>query len=215
VSGDARATLAVLVGHGVVPVVRTPSAALARRAVEWLYEVGFSTFELTLTIPDALALVRELAAQPSLSVGVGTVLDAARAVACLEAGARYVVSPAVCAELVAPCREAGVPCVLGAATPSEVHAAVRAGAGAVKIFPVSSLGGVAHVKALKAVFPDVALVPTGGIGVEDIAAYLRAGSAFVGVGGRLVDAAALGRGDRAAIEDAARAALGEVAAARR
>jgi 2-dehydro-3-deoxyphosphogluconate aldolase/(4S)-4-hydroxy-2-oxoglutarate aldolase len=212
---SARAAVDVLVRHGVVPVVRTPDPELALRAVSWLKGAGLATFEITLTIPDALELVRELAADPVLHIGVGTVLDAVQARACVDAGARYVVSPALCVDVVAPCRDAGVPCVLGAATPSEVLAAHRAGSDAVKIFPVSSLGGAAHVRALKAVFPDLVLAPTGGIGVEDIAAYLRAGAAFVGVGGKLVDVAALERGDRDAIAAAARTALAQVAAARR
>ena len=185
------ATLDALVRHGVVPVVRAPSAHLAARAVEWLRDAGLATFEITLTIPGAVSLVRELAADAALHVGVGTVLEVAQAEACLAAGARYVVSPALCQDLVAPCREAGVPCVLGAATPSEVLAAVRAGSDAVKIFPVSSLGGASHVKALRAVFPHAVLAPTGGIAVEAIGEYLRAGSAFVGVGGKLVDVGAL------------------------
>ena len=107
-----------------------------------------------------------------------------------------------------------MPCLLGAATPSEVLAAVAAGSAAVKIFPVSSLGGVAHVKALKAVFPHVALTPTGGIGVDQVSAYLAAGAAFLGVGGRLVDVAALARDEPASMQQAARTALAQVAAAR-
>lgn len=206
--------LQTLVDLGVVPVVRTPSAELARRAVSWLGDAGLATFEITLTIPGALALVRELASDTGFHVGVGTVLDARQASACVEAGARYVVSPALCTDIAPPCREAGVPFVLGAATPSEVLAAVDAGSSAVKIFPVSSLGGVSHIKALKAVFPQVTLAPTGGIAVEEIAGYLRAGAAFVGVGGRLVDVAALQRGERAAIVGAAGTALEQVRAVR-
>ncbi len=208
---SAPAALEALRNHGVVPVVRTPTAALAVRAVMWLKEAGLATAEITLTIPGALDVVRDLAADPALQVGVGTVLDASRAAQCIAAGARYVVSPAVCPELVAPCREAGVPCILGAATPSEVIAAVRAGSDAVKIFPVSSLGGAAHVKALKAVFPAVPLAPTGGIAVGEIGAYLRAGAHFVGVGGALVDVKALERGERDRIAAAARTALAQIA----
>lgn len=211
---NSRSGIATLTACGVVPVVRTPGVELARRAVDWLRAAGLTTFEITLTIPDALSLVRELAADSALHVGVGTVMDEGQARACLDAGARYVVSPCVITELVAPCHEAGVPCVLGAATPSEVRAAVAAGSDVVKVFPVSSLGGVAHVKALKAVFPQVALAPTGGIGVDEIAQYLQAGSAFVGVGGKLVDVAALKRGDRESIAAAAREALAQVSRVR-
>ena len=209
-----NSTLDALVQHGVVPVVRTPTAALALRAVTWLRDAGLGTFEITLTIPDAMSLVRELASDESLHIGVGTVLDAAQAEQCVQAGARYLVSPAVCPAVVAPCLEAGVPCVLGACTPTEVMSALAAGSAAVKIFPVSSLGGAAHIKALKAVFPDVMLAPTGGIGVDEIATYLGAGSSFVGVGGKLVDVAALQRNDKDAITTAARTVLSQVAQAR-
>ena len=208
------ASIDALIRHGVVPVVRTPTTALALRAVTWLRDAGLGTFEITLTIPDALDLVRELAGDDSLHIGVGTVLDAKQAEQCVQAGARYVVSPALCPQVVAPCREAGVPCVLGACTPTEVLAALDAGSAAVKIFPVSSIGGAAHIKALKAVFPDVLLAPTGGIGVDEIANYLDAGSSFVGVGGKLVDVAALQRNDQGAITAAARIALAQVAQVR-
>lgn len=208
------ATLDALIQHGVVPVVRTPTTALALRAVTWLHDAGLGTFEITLTIPDALSLVRELASDPELHIGVGTVLTADQAQQCVRAGARYLVSPAVCPQVVAPCREAEVPCVLGACTPSEVLSALDAGSAAVKIFPVSSMGGAVHIKALKAVFPDVLLAPTGGIGVNEIATYLDAGSSFVGVGGKLVDVAALQRNDQVAITAAAQIALSQVAQAR-
>jgi 2-dehydro-3-deoxyphosphogluconate aldolase/(4S)-4-hydroxy-2-oxoglutarate aldolase len=207
-------TLDALIDHGVVPVVRTPSAALALRAVHWLHDAGLSTFEITLTIPDALSLLRELASDDDLHIGAGTVLTVEQAAQCLQAGVRYVVSPALCTQIVAPCREADVPCVLGACTPSEVLQAVDAGSAAVKIFPVSSLGGAAHIKALKSVFPDVLLAPTGGIAVDQIASYLNAGSSFVGVGGKLVDVAALQRDERSVIVDAAQLALSQVASAR-
>jgi 2-dehydro-3-deoxyphosphogluconate aldolase/(4S)-4-hydroxy-2-oxoglutarate aldolase len=206
-----RPTLDVLIRHGVVPVVRKPSTALALRAVIWLRDAGLGTFEITLTIPDALSLVRELASDADLHIGVGTVLSAQQAEQCVQAAARYVASPAVCPQVVAPCREAGVPCVLGASTPTEVVSALHAGSSAVKIFPVSSTGGVAHIKALKAVFPNVMLAPTGGIGVNEIAAYLNAGASFVGVGGKLVDVSTLQRNDQIAITAAAQIALSQVA----
>ncbi len=192
----------------VVPVVRTPTAALAATAVGWLREAGLTVFEITLTIPDAQALIRELAADPALLIGAGTVPDRAAAEACLDAGARFIVSPWVDASLAAPCAAAGAAFLPGALTPTEVRAALAAGADAVKIFPASSVGGPAHVAALRSVFPGVAFCPTGGIGVGDVAAYLGAGAAFVGMGGALVDAKRIAAGDRAAIVAAARAVLG-------
>jgi len=192
----------------VVPVVRTPTAALAATAVGWLREAGLTVFEITLTIPDAVGLIRELAADPALLIGAGTVPDRAAAEACLDAGARFIVSPWVDASLAAPCAAAGAAFLPGALTPTEVRAALAAGADAVKIFPASSVGGSAHVAALRSVFPGVAFCPTGGIGVGDVAAYLGAGAAFVGMGGALVDAKRIAAGDRAAIVAAARAVLG-------
>lgn len=191
----------------VIPVVRTRTAALAETAVEWLHEAGVRVFEITMTVPDAPALIRRLAARPGLLVGAGTVPDAATAAACLEAGARFIVAPWVDPALAAPCAAAGATLMLGAMTPTEVRAALAAGADVVKVFPASSAGGVGHVKALASVFPGVAFCPTGGIGPDDVSAYLAAGARFVGMGGAMVDPARIAAGDRDAIQDAARRAL--------
>ncbi|MDE2007743.1 MAG: bifunctional 4-hydroxy-2-oxoglutarate aldolase/2-dehydro-3-deoxy-phosphogluconate aldolase [Rhodospirillales bacterium] len=193
----------------VVPVVRTPTAVLAATAIAWLREAGLSVFEITLTIPGAVELIRTLAADPALLVGAGTVPDATAGAACLQAGARFLVSPWVDPALAAPCRAAGAAWLPGALTPTEVRAALAAGAEAVKIFPASSVGGPAHIAALRSVFPGVAFCPTGGIGVADVAAYLAAGAAFVGMGGALVDAKRIAAGDKAAILAAARAVRGD------
>lgn len=188
----------------VVPVVRTSTAALAERAVEWLRGAGLRIFEITMTIPDAPALIRTLAADKDLLIGAGTVADAATASACLEAGARFIVAPWIDPALAPPCREHGAALMLGAMTPSEVRAAIAAGADVVKIFPASSAGGPSHIKALRSVLPSVAFCPTGGIAPKDVPAYLAAGAAFVGMGGALVDERRIAAGDRAAIEQAAR-----------
>lgn len=192
----------------VIPVVRTSEAALAARAVEWLHGAGLSVFEITMTVPDAPALIRELAADPALLVGAGTVPDRKTAEACLAAGARFLVAPWVDAEVATAAHQAGACAMLGAMTPNEVRAALQAGADVVKIFPASSAGGPAHVKALRAVFPDVVFCPTGGVDARNTPDYLAAGAAFVGIGGRLVDERLLAQGDRAAVEAAARDVLG-------
>lgn len=191
----------------VVPVVRTHSLEHARTVVGWLRAAGISVFEITMTIPGAPDLIRELAGQPGLLVGAGTVPDVATASACLAAGAKFIVAPWVDATLSAPCRAAGAALLLGAITPTEVRAALAAGADAVKIFPASSAGGPGHIKALASVFPGVAFCPTGGIGPADVARYIAAGSAFVGMGGALVDEARVAAGDQAAIMEAARQIL--------
>ena len=191
----------------VVPVVRTGSAAHAATAVHWLREAGLAVFEITMTIPDAPALIRELSADPALLVGAGTVPDALAAQACLDAGAKFIVAPWVDFSLAPPCRAAGALLMLGAMTPSEVRAAHAAGADTVKIFPAASLGGPAHIKALRTVFPDFGFCPTGGIAPEQVGAYLAAGADFVGMGGALVDERRIAACDRAAIAAAARQVL--------
>jgi 2-dehydro-3-deoxyphosphogluconate aldolase / (4S)-4-hydroxy-2-oxoglutarate aldolase len=192
----------------VVPVVRTHETRRAATAVQWLRDAGLRIFEITMTIPDAPALIRELAGDPALLVGAGTVPDRAMAETCLASGARFIVAPWVDASLAAPCRNAGALLMLGALTPTEVRAALAAGADVVKVFPAASAGGPAHVRALRSVFPDVAFCPTGGVESGNVAAYLTAGAAFVGMGGALVDEKRIAAGDRAAIEAAARQVMG-------
>jgi 2-dehydro-3-deoxyphosphogluconate aldolase/(4S)-4-hydroxy-2-oxoglutarate aldolase len=192
----------------VVPVVRTHEARHAATAVQWLRDAGLRIFEITMTIPDAPALIRELAGDPALLIGAGTVADRATADACLAAGARFIVAPWVDGSLAAPCRSAGALLMLGVLTPTEVRTALAAGADVVKVFPASSAGGPAHIRALHSVFPDVAFCPTGGVEPGNVASYLAAGAAFVGMGGALVDEKRIAAGDRAAIEAAARQVIG-------
>ncbi len=191
----------------VIPVVRTRTAKAAATAVGWLRDAGLRIFEITMTVPDATALIRDLASDPALLVGAGTVPDAAMADACLKAGAKFIVAPWVDPSLAATCRSGGAALMLGAVTPTEVRLALAAGADAVKIFPAGSLGGPGHIKALASVFPGVAFCPTGGVEPGNFAAYLAAGAAFVGMGGALVDERRIEAGDREAIQAVARSVL--------
>ncbi len=191
-----------------IPVVRTSSAARAATAVAWLQEAGLRIFEITMTVPEAPALIRALSADPELLIGAGTVPDARTAEACLDAGAKFIVAPWVDASLATPVHDAGACLMLGALTPTEVRAALAAGADVVKVFPASSAGGPAHVKALRSVFPEVVFCPTGGVDARNMPDYLEAGAAFVGIGGKLVDEKAIAAGNRAAVTRAAEEALG-------
>ena len=191
----------------IVPVIRTRTAASAMTVVGWLREAGLRIFEITMTVPDAPALIRDLAADPGLLVGAGPVPDLRTPEACLEAGARFLVAPWVDAALAPPCRAAGAALMLGAMTPTEVRAALAGGADVVKIFPASSAGGPGHIKALASVFPGVAFCPTGGVDPGNVPAYLAAGAAFVGIGGAVVDEKRIEAGDRDAIQAAARSLL--------
>jgi 2-dehydro-3-deoxyphosphogluconate aldolase / (4S)-4-hydroxy-2-oxoglutarate aldolase len=200
--------LATLRAARVVPVVRTLEARHAITAVQWLRDAGLRIFEITMTIPDAPSLIRELAADPALLVGAGTVPDRTAAETCLAAGARFIVAPWVDPSLAAPCRTADALLMLGALTPTEIRAALVAGADVVKVFPASSVGGPAHIRALRSVFPEVAFCPTGGVDPANANSYLAAGAAFVGMGGALVDEARIAACDRAAIEAVARQVTG-------
>lgn len=196
-----------LVEARVVPVIRTRTQEAARTAVTWLREAGFTTFEITLTVPRATELIRELASDPALLVGAGTVRTATEAYACGEAGAKFIVCPWNEPEIVPAGRRFGALVMLGALTPDEVVEALEGFADVVKIFPASSMGGPAHIKALKSVFPDVAFCPTGGVEPGNLRAYLDAGAAFVGIGGKLADEALIARGAKDEVMAAARAAL--------
>jgi 2-dehydro-3-deoxyphosphogluconate aldolase/(4S)-4-hydroxy-2-oxoglutarate aldolase len=191
----------------VVPVIRTRETRHAATAVQWLRDLDLCIFEITMTAPDAPSLICELAADATLLAGAGSVPDRATAEACLAAGARFIVAPWIDASLAAPCRSADAMLMLGAMTPTEVRAALAAGADVVKVFPASSAGGPAHIRALHSVLPDVAFCPTGGIEPGNFAAYLAAGASFVGMGGALVDEKRIAAGDRATIEAAAHAVM--------
>lgn len=180
--------LDVLRRHLVTPVIREASVERARAVVAALRQGGFRVFEVTMSVPEALALVETLASDADLTVGIGTVLRAEDAEAAVGAGARFVVSPAVLPDVAEAARSGGAAAILGALTPSEVLAARAAGAHAVKVFPAESVGGPAHVKALRSVFPDVPLIPTGGVGLDELRAYVEAGVHSVGVGGALAPA---------------------------
>jgi len=211
----AQQTLEQLIAARIVPVVRTRSTETAARASDWLGEAGLTALEITLTVPDAPALIARLVARDGLCVGAGTVLDADQARACIDVGSRFVVSPCIVPEVAAVCHKNGILYLPGILTPTELRTAVEMGAPAVKVFPASSIGGPGHLKALRSVFPDVLLMPTGGIDAGTVAAYFAAGAACVGMGGKLMDEAALERGDRDAIIAAARQALDAIGGAKR
>lgn len=198
-----HALLPRLRAERVIPVIRTRTTAVAETAVRWLHDAGISVFEITWTVPDAVALIRELSRDPALLVGAGTVPDHAGAEAAVAAGARFLVTPWVDSEVIAVARQAGAAALPGALTPTEIRAALAAGADAVKIFPAASVGGPGHIRALASVFPGIAFCPTGGVDAKTAGAYLEAGAAFVGIGGKLVDEARIIAGDRAAITTAA------------
>jgi 2-dehydro-3-deoxyphosphogluconate aldolase/(4S)-4-hydroxy-2-oxoglutarate aldolase len=172
---------------GIVPVIRSNSTTWAEKAIDRLYQLGFRTFEITMSIPEATLLIKQFSTEKGLLIGAGTVIDANQAERCIQAGAQYVISPCLVPELPKICQDADVVSILSGMTPSEVLLAWQLGSDAVKVFPAQSVGGPSHIKALKSVFPDIPLIPTGGVNITNIAAYFSAGSTLVGVGGDLVN----------------------------
>lgn len=199
----------------VIPVLRFASVEKAQSVIDCLLEAGFSTVEIALTTPGAIQLIAELRSRvaPSFLVGAGTVLNAQQAQRCLDAGADYLVSPCTVHGITGLAHEAGCAALLGAFTPSEVHAAIEQGSDIVKLFPASS-GGPSHLAALRAVFPDVMFCPTGGIDAGNMAAYFKAGAAVVGVGNSIIDQEALSRNDGAGMATHAKRYLDLAAAPR-
>lgn len=194
----------LLRSHGIVPVIRFDMYTHAERAVRGLREVGFTTFEITMSVPGALDLIKDFADQENCLIGAGTVLSLEQGKACIEAGSRYIVTPCQIPGLPELCQEADVPCLMSGLTPNEVFAAHKQGASAVKVFPASSVGGPAHLRALKSVFPEIDLVPTGGVNLHNLADYFHVGASFVGVGSDLVHASDLEHDDLSLVRKRAR-----------
>jgi len=172
---------------GIVPVIRASSAEEGRFAAEAVARGGIPIVEITMTVPGAVEVIAELVRDlPDVLVGAGTVLDAEMARRCLDAGATFLVSPGLDLDTVKLAAKEKVVMMAGALTPTEVMAAWKAGADFVKIFPCAQVGGPAYIKALKGPFPQVPLVPTGGVNLETAADFLSAGAAALGVGGELI-----------------------------
>ena len=183
-----------------IPVLRLASAQLTERAIDFLSDAGFGIFEITMTTPGAIDLIRSCR---HLKVGAGTVLDLDSAQRCIDAGARFLVSPCLVPGIARLAHAAGRAALIGGFTPGEILAAHREGADIVKLFPASS-GGPAHLRAIRAIFPAIPLCPTGGVSLKNLDDYFAAGAAVVGVGNDIVDAEALAAGDRARCVEHAR-----------
>jgi 2-dehydro-3-deoxyphosphogluconate aldolase / (4S)-4-hydroxy-2-oxoglutarate aldolase len=205
-----------LAGMPVVAILRAAGAERFLDVGRVLYEGGVRAIEVTLTSAGALEAFGRLRDElpGDALLGVGTVRSAADAELAVAAGATYLVAPDFRPEVVAWAVGHRLPVVPGALTPTEVAAAWAAGATAVKVFPVSAVGGPAYVKAVRAPLPEVPLVPTGGVGLDDIGAYLAAGAVAVGLGSPLVGDAGAPGGDLSALGDRARRAVAAATRAR-
>jgi 2-dehydro-3-deoxyphosphogluconate aldolase / (4S)-4-hydroxy-2-oxoglutarate aldolase len=209
-------TKKILEQVGLIPVLRASSAQVGHALVDAMMAGGVTVVEVTMTVPDALELLRELKRRhgDSLLLGSGTVTDAAQAEATIEAGAEFVVSPSLHLEVIEKTKELGKVSIPGALTPTEIITAWRTGADYVKVFPCSAMGGASYLKSVRAPFPELKLIPTGGVTLQTAADYLRAGACALGVGTDLVNATAIAEGEPDLITDTARAYLEIIQAAR-
>lgn len=205
-----------IVEIGVVPVVRASSAEEARMAADAVCKGGIPIAEITMTVPGAVELIRELtrSGPGDVLVGAGTVLNVEAAKKCLDAGAEFLVSPGLNLEVIQLAAKEGKLMMAGALTPTEVIMAWEAGSDFVKVFPCGQVGGAKYIKALKGPLPQVPLVPTGGVNLNTAAEFVEAGAAALGVGGELVPAGALRSGKPEIIVENARKFLAIVKEAR-
>ncbi|CAN5613916.1 bifunctional 4-hydroxy-2-oxoglutarate aldolase/2-dehydro-3-deoxy-phosphogluconate aldolase [soil metagenome] len=189
----------------IVAVLRAPTAEAAIGAVDALVAGGVTAIEVTYSTPDAAGVIREVARRhgAGVSLGAGTINNADQAAEAAEAGAQFLVSPGSVPHVAAAMLATGRVTMLGALTPTEVMIAQDLGAHVVKVFP-ASLGGPAYLRALRGPFPDVPLMPTGGVNADNIAEWFAAGAIAVGAGGDLVSSAAMASGDWLAITESAR-----------
>ncbi len=201
---------------GIIPVIRADSKEDAIRVADTLFESGLSIAEITMTVPNALdaisAVSRRLGA--GMLLGAGTVTDSDTACLAAASGASFIVSPCLVPDVTEQAASDEVLMIAGALTPTEVFTASQSGAAFVKVFPANSVGGAAYLRALKGPFPNIPLIPTGGVSLETIPGLFAAGAAAVGVGGELISREALKRADFNAIGALAREFLRAVSVAR-
>jgi 2-dehydro-3-deoxyphosphogluconate aldolase / (4S)-4-hydroxy-2-oxoglutarate aldolase len=201
---------------GIVPVVRASSVEEANRAVQAICAGGIASVEITMTVPNAISVIREVVQQrgKDVLIGAGTVTNAAQAEACILAGAQFLVSPGLSGAVLAEAKNHSILAIPGALTPTELMSAQEHGATLVKIFPCGNVGGAKYLKSLKAPFPQAMLIPTGGVNTANAADFIAAGAFALGVGADLVDAAALREGNLEKITNAARELVNAVNSAR-
>ena len=200
---------------GIIPVIRAASAEDALFAAEAVFAGGVDVVEITMTVPGATAVVsRIVEMMPQILVGAGTVLNADAAQRCLDAGAQFLVSPGINLKTLEFAQQKRVLMIAGALTPTEVMSAWEFGADLVKIFPCSQVGGASYIRALKGPFPEIPLVPTGGVNLETCAAFIEAGASALGVGGELILKEAIRERNAGLISGLARQMFRAVQAAR-
>ena len=200
--------LAKLRSVGVVPVLRADSVDQALALARAIAAGGINILEVTMTVPGAMEVIRRLTQDlPDILVGAGTVLDPETARMCMLEGAQFIVSPALNLDTIDLCHRYSVAVLSGALTPTEICNAWQAGADVIKVFPASAMGGASYLRSLKAPFPHIELIPTGGVSQLNAEDFLKAGAFALGVGADLVDAPAMNEGRAHSVTQSARSYL--------
>jgi 2-dehydro-3-deoxyphosphogluconate aldolase / (4S)-4-hydroxy-2-oxoglutarate aldolase len=201
---------------GIIPVVRAATVDEATRAVEAVCAGGIPVVEITLTVPNAISVIREVAQRygANVLIGAGTVTTAEQAESCLRAGAEFLVSPGLAVPVLSVARASAKLAIPGALTPTELMNAHEQGARLIKIFPCGNVGGPKYLRSLKAPFPKAELIPTGGVNASNAADFIAAGAFALGVGADLIDAVALREGNLEKISAAAQELVQAVISAR-
>src|SRR5215831_6623921 len=187
-----------IIDIGIVPVLRVSSPKLAMAAAEAVLAGGIPIVEVTMTIPKAVDVIRELVRSMSSNVivGAGTVLDAQAAQQCLDSGAEFLVSPVFDLETIKLANSAGKLMMAGALTPTEIVNAWTRGSDFVKVFPCGNAGGPKYIQALRGPLPHIPLIPTGGVSLDTAAAFITAGASALGIGSELISERELRAGNR-------------------
>ena len=211
-----KSILSRIIEIGVVPVVRTTSAEAAIKSIEAIHRGGILVAEITMTVPGAIRALEKIADQfgDKIILGAGTVLDPETARACMLAGAQFFVTPNLNLATIEMAKRYSKAIFPGALTPTEVLAAWQAGADAVKVFPCGAMGGAKYIKALRGPFPQIEMIPTGGVNLETAGDFLKAGACAVAVGGELIDPKSIQEGKYEVFEERAKQYLAAVQKAR-
>lgn len=200
---------------GAVAVIRMADSAKLMKVAEAIYKGGVSAIEVTMTTPNALAVIEDLAKNmaDTMQIGVGSVLDSETARLAINAGAEYVVSPVFKKEIIETAHRYDKAAMPGAFTPTEILSAWEAGADVVKVFPADILG-MAFFKGVLAPMPQLKLMPTGGVNLDNAGDWLKAGACAVGIGSALLDKKAIAAGDYKKLTDNAKRMCASIAAAK-
>lgn len=202
---DKHEQLRQVLDTGMVAIIRSSSSEQLVRVAEALYEAGMTVIEVTFTVPGVLEILAEVKHRlgDKILLGAGTVLDTETARAALLAGAEFLVSPTTNVELIKLCNRYGKLAMPGALTPTEILTAWEAGADIIKVFPANAVGGPAYLKAIHGPLPQIRLMPTGGVDLETMEDFMKAGACAVGLGSSLLDQKAIQAGNFDAIRDKA------------